>query len=322
MGPEIRRIATRRKRWVVSRSDPGSRLVRMDARSEVFEALRPRLLGVAYRILGSVTDAEDALQDAWVRWSRADLSSVVNPEAYLVTVVGRQATDHLRHAKRRRESYTGSWLPEPVANEPDPALDPEAAAELADSLSMALLVVLETLSPLERAAFVLREVFDRPYPEVAATLGRSEQAVRQLVHRARGRVDEGHARFRADVATHADVVNRFLAACQGADVGALLEVLAPDVVIVSDSGGQAQAPRRPVYGQDKVARLLVGFTGRAPEGLTIAMEYFNGALGIVGRVSGVPVAAMAVTVSDGTVQALQLIVNPEKLAFLQGVGLR
>ena len=290
--------------------------------TEVFEALRPRLMGVAYRILGSVTDAEDVLQDAWMRWSRTDAEGVVNPEAYLVTVVGRQAVDQLRQVKRRRESYTGPWLPEPVMNEPDPAMDPEAAAELADSLSMALLVVLETLSPLERAAFVLREVFDRPYPEVAATLGRSEQAVRQLVHRARGRVDDGHARFRADVATHAQVVSRFLAACQGADLETLLAVLAPDVVIISDGGGQAQAPRRPVAGRDKVARLLVGFNGRAPEGLTFGLEYFNGALGIVARVDGAPIAAMAVAVAGGTVQSLQLIANPEKLAFLRGVDLR
>jgi RNA polymerase sigma-70 factor (ECF subfamily) len=290
--------------------------------TEVFETLRPRLLGVAYRILGSVADAEDVLQEAWMRWSRTDASTVANPEAYLVTVVGRRATDLLRAAKRRRESYTGPWLPEPVGNEPDPALDPAAAAELADSLSMALLVVLETLSPLERAAFVLREVFDRPYPEVAATLGRSEQAVRQLVHRARGRVDDGHARFRADVATHAQVVSRFLAACQGADLETLLAVLAPDVVIISDGGGQAQAPRRPVAGRDKVARLLMGFNGRAPEGLTFGLEYFNGALGIVARVDGAPVAAMAVAVAGGTVQSLQLIANPEKLAFLRGVDLR
>jgi len=290
--------------------------------TEVFETLRPRLLGVAYRILGSVADAEDVLQEAWMRWSRTDAITGANPEAYLGTVVGRRATDHLRAAKRRRESYTGPWLPEPVGNEPDPALDPAAAAELADSLSMALLVVLETLSPLERAAFVLREVFDRPYPEVAATLGRSEQAVRQLVHRARGRVDDGHARVRADGATHAQVVSRFLAACQGADLETLLAVLAPDVVIISDGGGQAQAPRRPVAGRDKVARLLMGFNGRAPEGLTFGPEYFNGALGIVARVDGAPVAAMAVAVAGGTVQSLQLIANPEKLAFLRGVDLR
>ena len=291
--------------------------------TEVFEALRPRLMGVAYRILGSVTDAEDVLQDAWMRWSRTDAEGVVNPEAYLVTVVGRQAVDQLRQVKRRRESYTGPWLPEPVMNEPDPAMDPEAAAELADSLSMALLVVLETLSPLERAAFVLREVFDRPYPEVAATLGRSEQAVRQLVHRARGRVDDGHARYEADVATHRHIVEKFLAACRGADLGSLMTLLAPDVVIISDSGGQAQAPRRPVYGRDKVARLLVGIAGRLPDGISFGLEYFNGALGIVARVGGVPVSAMAVTAAEGAVQSLQLIANPEKLAFLQNpeVGL-
>ncbi len=288
--------------------------------TEVFEALRPRLMGVAYRILGSVTDAEDVLQDAWMRWSRTDADSVVNPEAYLVTVVGRRATDHLRRARRRRESYPGPWLPEPVPNEPDPALDPEAAAELADSLSMALLVVLETLSPLERAAFVLREVFDRPYPEVAATLGRSEQAVRQLVHRARGRVEDGHARYRADVATHAHVVSEFLAACQGADLDALMTLLAPDVVIISDGGGKAQAPRRPVCGRDKVARLLVGIGGRVPAGLTFTLEYFNGALGIVARAGGTPISAMAVGVAESTVQSLQLIANPDKLAFLQGAG--
>jgi RNA polymerase sigma-70 factor (ECF subfamily) len=204
-----------------------------------------------------------------------------------------------------------------VANEPDPALDPQAAAELADSLSMALLVVLETLSPLERAAFVLREVFDRPYSEVAATLGRSEAAVRQLVHRARGRVEDGHARYRADVATHAQVVSEFLAACRGADLDALMALLAPDVVIISDSGGVAQAPRRPVYGHDKVARLLVGIAGRVPEGLTLGLEYFNGALGIVARAGGAPISAMAVTVAEGRVQSLQLIANPEKLRSLQ-----
>ncbi len=285
--------------------------------TEVFEALRPRLMGVAYRILGSVTDAEDVLQDAWMRWSRTDADRVDNPEAYLVTVVGRRATDQLRQAKRRRESYTGPWLPEPVTNERDPALDPEAAAELADSLSMALLVVLETLSPLERAAFVLREVFDRPYPEVAATLGRSEQAVRQLVHRARGRVDDGHARYQADVATHAHVVQRVPRRLPGRGPRS-----ADDAVGARRRHHQRQ--RRPGPGAaaagvrgDKVARLLVGIAGRLPEGLTFALEYFNGALGIVARVGGVPVSAMAVTAADGTVQSLQLIANPEKLAFLQ-----
>ena len=210
-------------------------------REQVFHQMRPRLLGVAYRILGSVVDAEDVLQDAWLRWDRVDLDGVDNPEAYLTTVVGRVALDHLRRAKVRREAYVGAWLPEPVSNLSQPEQDPEAAVELADSLSMALLVVLETLSPLERAAFVLREIFDRPYPEVAAALGRSESAVRQLVHRSRDRVDEGHARYRADLATHSRVVEEFLTACRTAEVDDLMALLAPDVVMISDGGGQTRA---------------------------------------------------------------------------------
>jgi RNA polymerase sigma-70 factor, ECF subfamily len=282
----------------------------------VFESHRAHLMGVAYRILGSVTDSEDVLQEAWLRWSRADRGSVANSEAFLTTVVGRLALDHLRRARVRRESYTGSWLPEPVAEQPDPFRDPAAAAELADSLSMALLVVLETLSPLERAAFVLREVFDRPYPEVAAAVGRSEAAVRQLVHRAKDHVDAGHARYRADLDTHAEVVDRFLEACANADLDALMEVLSPDVVIVSDSGGQTRAPRRPVHGRDKVARLLASFAPRAPAGTTYGVEHFNGAPGLVARLDGVTITAIAVSVAEGRVQSLQLVANPHKLGFL------
>lgn len=289
--------------------------------TEVFETLRPRLMGVAYRMLGSVSDAEDVVQEAWLRWSKVNADTVDNPEAFLTTVVGRLSVDHLRHAKTLRETYTGPWLPEPIRA--DPADDPAEALELADSLSLALLVVLETLSPLERAAFVLREVFERPYPEVAATLGKSEAAVRQLVHRARDRADEGHARYQADHATHTNVVNRFLAACQNADIDALLDVLAPDVAIISDGGGLAQAPRRPVYGREKVARLLVGISGRAAAGVEFTLEYFNGAMGIVARQDTVPVAVMALTASEGLVQSLQLIANPDKLRRLgdPGVGL-
>ncbi len=283
-----------------------------------FESHRPHLMGVAYRMLGSVSDSEDVLQEAWLRWSKVDPTTIDNSEAFLTTVVGRLALDHLRHAKALRETYTGPWLPEPIASEPDPHRDPQAAVELADSLSMALLVVLETLSPLERAAFVLREVFERPYAEVAGVLGRGESAVRQLVHRARDRVDEGHARYRADLDTHDQVVQQFLAACAGADVDALMGVLAPDVVIISDGGGLAQAPRQPVFGRDKVARLLLGFGVRTPEGTAFTLESFNGALGIVARLGGVPISAMAVSVADGLVQSLQLIANPEKLLFLGG----
>jgi RNA polymerase sigma-70 factor (ECF subfamily) len=274
-------------------------------------------MGVAYRILGSVVDSEDVLQEAWLRWSKVDPSGVVNPEAFLTTMVGRLSLDHLRHAKALRETYTGPWLPEPVRYEPDPAQDPGAALELADSLSMALLVVLETLSPLERAAFVLREIFERPYAEVAATLGRSESAVRQLVHRGRERVDAGHARYRADRDTHAEVIHQFLGACQSADVEGLMEILAPDVVIVSDAGGQGPAPLRPVHGRDKVARLLAGFSHKVPTEVVFSVEYLNGSLGIVARAGSSAISAMTVTVTDGLIQSMQLIANPEKLTFLE-----
>jgi len=267
-------------------------------------------MGVAYRLLGSVTDAEDVVQDAWLRWDGAAAEDVRNEEAYLTTVVTRLALDRLRSARARRETYPGPWLPEPVAAGADPA----AAAELADSLSMALLVVLETLSPLERAAFVLHEVFGEQYPEVAAVLGRSEASVRQLVHRARAHVDAGHTRYRADRSTHVHVVHRFLAACQDADLSALLEVLAPDVVIVSDGGGVAHAPRRPVHGRDRGAPLLAGLAGRGPGDAVFTLEPFNGALGIVARIDGVPIAAMAVTVDGGQVRSLHLVANPAKLA--------
>jgi RNA polymerase sigma-70 factor (ECF subfamily) len=278
----------------------------------LFEDHRPRLMGICYRILGTVNDAEDVLQEAWIRWRGTELNEVQNAEAFLTTIVTRLSLDRLRRVKAQREVYTGSWLPEPVAVD-----DPQAAVELADSLSLALLVVLETLSPVERAAFVLREVFQQPYPEVAATLGREEPAVRQLVHRARARVAAGGTRYQADRALHARVVERFLAACRSADVNALLQLLAPDVVVISDGGGVAQAPLQPVYGDQKAARLLMGIAGRVPPGTVFSLECFNGQLGIVARLHGRTMSAMAVTVAGETVQTLHLIANPAKLTTLE-----
>lgn len=273
-------------------------------------------MGIAYRIVGSLTDAEDVLQEAWLRWDAVDQETVDNSSAFLVTVVTRLSIDRLRRTKARREVYTGPWLPEAVVTTREATDNPAAAAELADSLSMALLTVLETLSPLERAAFVLHEVVQQPYAEVAAALGRQEAATRQLVHRARDHVDAGHARFQADRHTHALVVQRFLTACQNADLEALLEILAPDVVIISDGGGLAPAPRRPVHGCDKVAALLAGIATRVPPGTTFALETFNGSLGIVARLDGLPISAMAVQVSTAMVTSLHLLANPEKLQEL------
>jgi RNA polymerase sigma-70 factor (ECF subfamily) len=307
--PSGETIRAREDHQVTTNSDPGIPGRRLDA----FEAERPRLMGLAYRILGSIADAEDVLQDAWLRWDTADPDTVESARGFLTTVVTRLSIDRLRRIRARREAYTGPWLPEPIVTVGESSDDPAAAAELADSLSMALLVVLETLSPLERAAFVLREVFERPYAEVAAALGKHEAATRQLVHRARDHVDAGHARFQADRSTHAAVVQRFLTACQNADLDALMEILAPDVVIVSDGGGLAPAPRRPVYGRDKVARLLVGIGTNVPPGTGFTLEYFNGSLGIVARIGDLPISAMAVEASSTMVTSLHLLANPEKL---------
>ncbi len=277
-----------------------------------FEEHRRRLLGISYRILGSFADAEDVVQDAWLRWSRTEVAAVENPEAFLTTVVTRLSLDRLRMLKARREVYSGPWLPEPVAADPDP----QAAVELADSLSLALLVVLETLSPLERAAFVLREVFAEPYPVVADILGREEPAVRQLVHRARQHVDAGGARYRADRATHDEVVERFLAACQNADLDALLTVLAPDVVLVSDGGGVAKAPVRPISGEDKVGRFIIGATTKGVAGTTIGLEVFNGQVGLVARLDGRAVVALDFWIADQRIQTMHLLANPQKLTAL------
>ena len=280
--------------------------------TDTFEEQRRRLLGISYRILGSYADAEDVVQDAWLRWSGTDPAKVENPEAYLTTVVTRLSLDRLRRLKARREIYPGPWLPEPVAVD----LGPESAAELTDSLSLALLVVLETLSPLERAAFVLREVFSEPYAVVAEILDREEPAVRQLVHRARQHVDAGGARYRADRTTHNEVVERFLAACATADLDALLEVLAPEVVLVSDAGGVGKAPVRPITGEDKVGRFLIGVTTKVVPGTTVGLEAFNGRLGLVARLSGQAITAIAFDIGAGQVSTLHLMANPEKLAAL------
>jgi RNA polymerase sigma-70 factor (ECF subfamily) len=284
----------------------------MTTTTAMFEDQRRRLMGVSYRILGSIADAEDVVQEAWLRWSATDTATVRNPEAFLTTVVTRLSLDRLRTLKARREVYAGPWLPEPVTAE----TDPQAAAELADSLSVALLVVLETLSPLERAAFVLREVFAEPYAEVAEILGRDEAAVRQLVSRARKHVDAGGARYRADRETHIEVIERFLVACQNADLEALLSVLAPDVVLVSDGGGVAKAPVRPIAGEDKVGRFMIGATSKGLAEATVHLEVFNGQVGVVARVGGRAVTALAFRIADQRVQTLHLLANPGKLAAL------
>ena len=278
----------------------------------VFEAQRPRLMGLGYRMLGTVTDAEDIVQEAWLRWQRGDRSEVDNPEAYLTTVTTRLALDRLRRVKAQREVYPGSWLPEPVALD-----DPAAAVERNESLSLAVLVLLETLSPLERAAFVLHEVFEQPYAEVAATLDRAEAAVRQLVSRARRHIEAGRPRYPADPAQRNEVVQQFLVAVTSADPGPLLAMLAPDVVVVSDGGGVAPAPLRVVSGRDKVARLLFGLAAKVTPDTTFGFEVFNAELGVVARLGGKAISALALAVSGDGISAIYLVANPHKLGALE-----
>lgn len=243
--------------------------VTTDIETDVFEEHRPVLLGVAYRMLGRVADAEDVVQEAWLRWSGADRSEVREPRGYLVRITTRLAIDRLRQVKARGETYVGPWLPEPyVTDFGDTVPDAAERAVLADSVSLAVLVVLESLSPLERAVFVLREAFGYPYADIATMLDRSESAVRQLGGRARKHVEERRPRYDVDPAQRRDLTERFLAASMEGDIEGLMSLLAPDVRLVGDSGGKAKAPVRVLETADKVGRFIMrrGRQGRRRSG--------------------------------------------------------
>jgi RNA polymerase sigma-70 factor (TIGR02957 family) len=310
-------------------SDGMQPLYRRDS-ARIFDEHRALLISVAYRILGSVTDAEDTVQEAWLRWSGVNLSDVRDPRAFLVRVTTRLAIDRLRRAKTRRESYVGPWLPEPILTGRDVAED----VALAESVSMAMLVVLETLSPLERAVFVLREAFGMPYAEIADVLGRKEEAVRQLAHRARDHVQERRSRFDADESEQRRVTERFLEATSTGNLEALMAVLSPGVTLVADGGGRALAPRRPVRGAEKVARFLLAVAteermarflrsvGREPivADLRVSMAPVNGAPGILLVAGDKPISALVLDVSGGVVRTIHLVANPEKLAGVRGIA--
>ena len=279
----------------------------------LFEDHRGLLMAVAYRVLGRVADAEDVVQEAWLRWSGVRHAEVRDPRAFLVRVTTRLAIDRLRRVQARREDYVGPWLPEPLLTAGDAA----EAAEVADSVSLAMLVLLETLSPLERAVFVLREAFSFRYAEIAEIVGRGEPAVRQLAARARAHVASNRPRFDADRATRRRVTEQFLAACGGGDVQAVLDLLAPDVTLVADGGGRVRAPRRVVHGADKVARFLVGIAaGPAAAGLRVELTEVNGGPAIVASAGDRPVTVFVLDVADGLVQTVRLVANPDKLAGL------
>ena len=285
-----------------------------DSAADIFQYYRDLLFAVAYRMLGTVADAEDAVQDTWIRWSSATRDSVAEPKAYLVRIVTNTALDRLRLAKVRRESYVGPWLPEPLLTGPGLA----DRAELAESVSVAMLVVLESLTPEERAVFLLREVFGFRHGEIAETLGRSEAGVRQLAHRAREHVQARRPRFEVGSAQQREVTERFLAAATGGDLNELMAVLAPDVVMVSDGGGKAQAARQPIVGAAKVARFLQGITGRPymgiePGDIAIETVAINGSTGLLVTARGHVIGAATVVVAADMITAIRLVANPDKL---------
>ncbi|MFW0784185.1 RNA polymerase sigma-70 factor [Gordonia sp. CPCC 206044] len=277
---------------------------------ETFAELRPLLFTVAYDVLGAVADAEDVVGECYLSWSRQDASTVDDPRAYLVTAVSRRAFNHLRTVRRRRETYIGSWLPEPLHTESDVADD----AVLAESVSMAMQIVLETLSPVERVVFVLHEVFGYEHTEIAAVVDRSDVAVRQIAHRARQHV---HARRRRAVATPPtdtdDVVARLLLACLTGDVDGLLDVLAPDVVAISDGGGHVAAARRPLVGPEKVARFLLAVARTEIGRATVDLATFNASPAAIFTVDGRVDTVAVFEVHDKKLTGFYAIRNPEKL---------
>ncbi|MYV54814.1 RNA polymerase sigma factor SigJ [Streptomyces sp. SID3212] len=282
--------------------------------TDQFEAHRSLLTGVAYRMLGRIADAEDVVQDAWLRWTAEDRAEVREPRAYLVRITTRLAIDRLRQAHVRREAYVGPWLPEPVTTDLGSAVpDSAERAMLAESVSFAVLVVLESLSPLERAVFVLREAFGFPYAEIAAVLDRGEAAVRQLAGRARRHVDERRPRFDVDQAERRALTEQFLAAAGGGDLDALLRLLAPDVRLVGDSGGKAKAPLRIVAGADKVGRFLSAVSEGA--GLfEFRIAEVNGAPAVLAHTGGKLDLVLQLEVADGVITCVYIMRNPDKLS--------
>ncbi|MGW3569734.1 RNA polymerase sigma-70 factor [Streptomyces sp. NPDC000941] len=282
---------------------------------QVFDEHRRLLFSVGYRILGVAADAEDAVQDAWIKWSAADRSQVADPKAYLTRIVSNVALARLRSTQHKRETYVGPWLPEPILTIGDTA---ETVAD-ADSVSMAMLVVLETLSPLERAVFVLKEVFDFSHAEIAEAVERSEAAVRQAAHRAREHVRARRPRFTADRGRQREVTERFLAAATGGDVNALMELLSPDVTLWTDGGGKVRQAMRPVVGAATVAAWFaaigsVTYQGIEPADMKVELVEVNGGPGVVFGGPGRVIATVTFDFdSDGRVTAIHNVANPEKL---------
>lgn len=280
--------------------------------TEAFDQHRKVLFSIAYRMLGSVSDAEDMVQEAFVRWRQASGTEVRSPKSYLTAVVTRLCIDHLRSARVRREEYVGPWLPEPLLT--DESLDAAETIELDETLSMAFLVLLERLTPVERAVFLLREVFDYDYGEVSRIVGKSEANCRHIARRARESVAARRPRFEISAEQEERLMGSFLKACFSGDMESLLALLSEDVVLYSDGGGKTRAALNPIYGADKVSRFFFGILSQVPPEFVVRRTVVNGRPGLIGYFGdGRPQNVATLDVADGKIQAIRLVVNPEKL---------
>ena len=278
---------------------------------DVFDEHRVLLLSIAYRMLGSRADAEDIVQEAFLRWQQSGAEEIRSPRAFLVTVVSRLCINHLQSAQARREEYFGEWLPEPVVSES------EDRGAVEESLSMAFLVLLERLNPVERAVFLLREIFDYDYAEIARILGHSEINCRQILRRARQHIAELRPRFDASPAERERILGAFLKATASGELNPLVALLADTVVLHSDGGGKAPALPQPIYGADNVARALLGGIDKlVPKGMVNRVTAVNGQPGVVAYFEGRPFAVVTIDVSGGRIQNIYIVTNPEKLARL------
>jgi len=282
-----------------------------------FEALRPHLLRLAYSQLGSLDEAEDVVQEAWLRLQRSDRAAIVDLRGWLTTVVGRLALDALRSARVRREQYVGPWLPDPLVEAPSPEPDPADRVTLEESVSHALLVVLESLSPAERTAFVLHDVFGYRFDEVAAVVGRTPVSARRLASRARRHVIERRPRYPASREDQRRVVEAFMAAVGEGDVAGLLAVLDPDVVMRSDGGGRVRAARKPVQGAERVGRVVLGLARKGMAGAEVEFVDVNGAPGVLVREASGTISVGAFTVDGGRITAIDVVRNPDKLGHVR-----
>ncbi|WP_329112349.1 RNA polymerase sigma-70 factor [Streptomyces sp. NBC_01353] len=284
-----------------------------DPATDTFVAHRNLLFTVAYEMLGSAADAEDVLQETWLRWVKADLRLVRDQRAYLVRITTRQALNRLRTMQRRREAYVGQWLPEPLLTAPDVAED----VELAESMSMAMLLVLETLSPTERAVFVLREVFDVGYDDIAEAVDKTPAAVRQIAHRARKHVDARRPRKTASASATRAAVESFQRAIETGNPQDLLDVLAPEIVLLSDGGGVKRAALRPIIGAEKVVRFYFGGSAKSKGTITCEHTVLNGSPALAVRLNGELDGVMALHVEDASIIGLYYVRNPEKLTRVE-----